>query len=84
MLFHLDTSDSEGSNEDGTQETGTTSDEHTGSVGDEQARSLLGCLMDDIEEEFEENTATAATGEDGRLSDEGSVYICNKSESVQD
>lgn len=84
MLFHLDTSDSDGSDEDDTPEAGTTSTEHASSVGDEQARSLLGCLMDDIEQEFEESTAPATTKEDGTLSNEGSMYICNKRESLQD
>lgn len=64
MLFHLDTSDSEGSDEDGTPAAGTTATEHAGSIGDdEQARILLGCLMDDIEKEEVENTETPA-GED--------------------
>lgn len=84
MLFHLDTSDSEGSDEDGTPEAGTTATEHASSVGDdEQARLLLGCLMDDIEKEEVENAEIPA-GEDVGLSGEGNVYICSERESVQD
>ena len=72
MLFYLDTSDSEGSEEDdGAPETSTTSPEHACGVGsdEEDARILLGCLLDDIQEQEAEGENTGATaGEDERMS----------------
>lgn len=74
MLFYLDTSDSEASEEgDGAPETSTTSTELACGVGDneEEARILLGCLLDDIQEqELEVENTGATAGEDERISGE--------------
>ena len=74
MLFYLDTSDSEGSEEDdGAPETSATSTEHACGVGDdeEEARILLGCLLDDIQEqELEAENTGATAGEDEGMSGE--------------
>lgn len=83
LLFHLDTSDNEGSDEDDVTEVGTTSTEQPFNIDDdEQARALLGCLMEDIEQDEVGNTEAAA-GEEEELSNEGNACIRSDREQLQ-
>ena len=83
LLFHLDTSDNEESDEDDVLKVGTASAEQPGSVSDdEQARALLGHLMEDIEQDDAGNTGAVA-GEDDGLSSEGNMYVCSDREQLQ-